>query len=457
MKRGMERALGVLVLALTLVIAGCKKADDSKEAAGAKPAAGGKGGRGGKAAGGGGLSFPVDVITTEIKKVEYVITSPGTLDAFERVQVTARVAGPVDKVGFTEGQTVKKGDLLAVIDAARYRVAVNSAQAAVSKADASVKDVDAQITRREGASEKNPGLIPGEELATYRTKGLTAKADMAVATEALRSAQLNLRDASIRAPMDGVIQTRTVETGQYVQAGYIMATLLRNDPMLLRFQVLPQEAPMIAPGAMAEFKLRESQRTFSAKITLVSGAADEGTRLVNVTGEVVDKTHKFWLRPGSFCDVTMELGSSRDAVVIPILATRPSDHGTVVFTIDGDVAHERVVQVGLHTSDGWIEIKNGLKAGEKLVLRGAEPLSEGSKVKVSEVAPPPGPALPGSAAAAAAASGNAAAAADASASGQGRAPPAPSGPAAPGAPSGAPGDAATRRGGRGGAGKEKAP
>jgi RND family efflux transporter MFP subunit len=441
----MERALGVLVLALTLVMAGCKKSEG--DAASGKPPAGGKGG-GGRAKGGVGLSFPVDTINTEVKKVEYVITAPGTLDAFERVQVTARVAGAVDKVGFTEGQQVKKGDLLAVIDAARYRVAVNSAQAAVAKAEASAKDVEAQITRREGASEKNPGLIPGEELATYRTKGLTAKADTAVAVEALRSAQLNLRDASIRAPMDGIIQTRTVETGQFVQAGYVMATLLRNDPMLLRFQVLPQEAPLIKPGTMAQFKLRESQRTFSAKITLVSGSADESTRLVNVTGEVVDNTHKFWLRPGSFCDVTLEMGSSRDAVVIPILATRPSDHGTLAYVVEGDTAHERVLQIGMHTSDGWIEVKTGLKAGEKLVLRGAEPLSEGSKVKVTEVAPPPGPALPGSAAAAAAASGSAAAAADASG-----APPAPP----PGTPLAPAADAATRRARPAGSARGQAP
>jgi membrane fusion protein, multidrug efflux system len=452
--RGRAAAVFCVMLAAAIAAgasaAGCKKGQGAGGRAGAASGAGAKGppggGRGGRGKGapGGGLAFPVDVITTQTKKVEYVVASPGTIEAFERVQVTARVAGAVDKVAFTEGQEVKKGDLLVVIDSARYQVVASSARAAVEKAEAAEKDVEAQIARREGASEKNPGLITGEELSSFKTKGLTAKADTAVARQALRSAQLNVRDANIRAPISGVIQTRTVETGQYVSAGYVMATLLRNDPMLLRFQVAPQEAPRIKPGVIAHFKLRESQRTFSAKITLIAGAADEASRMVNVTGEVIDEGHKFWLRPGSFCDVTLEIGAAREVVVIPITATRPSDHGTLAYVIEGDKAHERVLQIGMHTRDGWIEVKAGLSAGEKLVLRGAEPLSEGSKVRLTEVEPPPGPALPGSAAAEAAASaaaaGSSAAAAPPAPSGAGsgrlrRGPPGgPRAPADPGAP-----------------------
>src|SRR5262249_2697297 len=153
----------------------------------------------------------------EAKSVAYLVTAPGTIEAFERVQVTARVAGAVDRVAFSEGQEVKKGDTLVVIDSERYRVAVNSAKAALDKADASVKDAEAQVSRREGAISKNPGLIPGEELESFRTKSLTAKADREVVAQALRTAELNLRDSSVRAPMEGVIQTRTIETGQYVQ------------------------------------------------------------------------------------------------------------------------------------------------------------------------------------------------------------------------------------------------
>jgi membrane fusion protein, multidrug efflux system len=375
----LNRALMILALCLPLV-ASCK-AKTTTEA----PAGGGKGGRGGK--GGAGLAFAVEVLKVESKKVDYVVTSPGTIDAFERVQVTARVAGVVDRVAFSEGQQVKKGDTLVVIDSQRFRLLVASAQAAVDKADAALKDNEAMVTRREGASDKNPGLIPGEELATYRTKTLTAKADREVAVAAMRTAQLNLSDSSIRAPMEGVIQTRTIETGQYVQAGYVMATLLRNDPMLLRFLVEPAEAPRIKAGAIASFTMRETQRSFNAKVTLVGGSADATTHMIGVTAEVADEGHKYWLRPGSFCDVTLNLGSTRESPMIPRAAARATDHGYVAYVIENEVAHEHVLTLGMSTKEGWIEVRSGLAAGDNLVVLGAEALSEGAKVKSSPAKP----------------------------------------------------------------------
>ena len=110
-----------------------------------------------------------------------------------------------------------------------------------------MRDIEAMVARREGVSLQNPGLIPGEEIETYRTKRLTAKADREVAAQAVKTAELNLRDSSVRAPIAGIIQTRTIETGQYVPAGYVMATLLRRDPLLLRFQVEPSARTYEAP------------------------------------------------------------------------------------------------------------------------------------------------------------------------------------------------------------------
>lgn len=372
----------VLALAgLTLVLVGvglsCKGSSGKTDPSAAGSGKGGRGGKGGALGG-----FAVDVMDLEAKKLDYVVTAPGSIEAFERVQVTARVAGAVDKVAFVDGQSVKRGDVLVLIDSERYRLGVNSARAQLAKSDAAQKDTEAMVARREGASEQHPGLIPGEELATYRTKSLTAKADTAVSAEAVKVAELNLRDSAVRAPIEGVIQTRTVETGQYVQAGYVMATLLRQSPLLLRFPVEPQEAPRLKVGMVATFTLRETQRTFSAKITLVSAAADPQTHLVGVTAEVDDTDHKYWLRPGSFVDVSVDVGASRESVVVPRSAVRATDHGYVGYVIEGDTARERVVGLGMSTKDGWVEVRTGLKPGEKLVIRGAEALTEGAKVKV---------------------------------------------------------------------------
>jgi membrane fusion protein, multidrug efflux system len=367
--------LFVLVPFVPLAVIACKKPDQ------ATPEGGGK--RGGRGMGGeGGVMFAVDLLQVEKKKVDYIVTAPGTIEAFERVQVTARVAGAVDRVAFREGQEVKKGDVLVSIDGERFRLAVNSANAQLMKTQAAQKDVEAQVSRREGASEKNPGLIPGEELETFRTKVLTAKADTAVAAEALKVAELNLRDSAVRAPIEGTIQTRTVETGQYVQTGYIMATLLKSDPMLLRFQVEPAEAPRLKPGMSVGFTMRETQRSFTAKVSLVSGAADVATHMVGVTAQVdPSENHTYWLRPGSFCDVTLDIGASRDAAVVPRTAARATDHGYVVYVAEDDVVKEIPVTLGMNSKDGWVEIRSGLTGGEWLVVRGAEALTTGARVR----------------------------------------------------------------------------
>ena len=378
--RRIALVLAALAIAgASLGIAACKRDTPAPDAT-----AGGKGGRGMRGADGG-LVFAVDLLEVDAKKVDYIVTAPGTIEAFERVQVTSRVAGVVDKVAFSEGQEVKKGDVLVVIDSERYRLAVNSSKAALEKAKAAQKDVEAMVSRREGAMEQHPGLIPGEELETYRTRTLTAKADTAVAAENLKIAELNLRDSFVRAPMDGIIQTRTVETGQYVNAGLVMATLLRQDPMLLRFQVEPQEAPRLKPGMKATFTLRETQRTFEAKLTLIAAAADPTTHMVAITGEVITGEHKYWLRPGSFCDVSVDVGATRDSPLIPRFATRATDHGYVVYVVENDVAQERVITLGMSTKDGWVEVRTGLKDGEHIVVRGAEALTPGARVRSTKV------------------------------------------------------------------------
>ena len=188
------------------------------------------------------MQFPVETIRVQNRAVTYSLNAVGSVEAFEKVQVTARVAGVVERVQFTEGSRSASGQILVEIEPQRYALAVESAQASFAKATAAKSDADAGLKRRESVDVQNPGLIPGEEIEAWRTKVLVAAAEVAQAGAALNQAKLNLHDAYVRAPLAGLVQTRTVQTGQYVQPGTILATLVRRDPLLLRFQVTESDA-----------------------------------------------------------------------------------------------------------------------------------------------------------------------------------------------------------------------
>ena len=332
------------------------------------------------------LQFPVEVAPVEARRVEYRIDAVGSVEAFEVVQVTARVAGAVEQVRFTEGQRVAKEQVLVEIEPDRFRLAVEAARATLAKAQAAQAEAEASLKRREGAVTENPGLIPGEELETWRTRVNTAQAEVAQARSALQLAELNLHDALARAPVAGAIQTRTVQTGQYVQPGAILATLVRRDPLLLRFQVPEQDAVSLRPGIGVTFAVRDSQRRYSARITHVAESADLSSRMVAVTAQI-DDVEREQLRAGAFAQVAVTVGEAVQAAVVPQIAVRPSERGFLAFVVADGVAKERIVTLGMRTAQGQVEIRSGLQPGESLVVRGAEALYDGATVKVSEAAP----------------------------------------------------------------------
>jgi multidrug efflux system membrane fusion protein len=370
-----SRVMLMVALSLSVLVAvSCSKGD----AQGKQGGPGGGGGGRGKAA-----EFPVEVQPVESRKVEYSITGVGSLDAFERVAVTARVAGAVERVNLREGQLVSKGQPLVEIEPERYRLAVQAAEATMNKQLAAKAEAEAGYARRQAASAKNPGLIRGEEIETWRTRVQTAGAEVAQAQAALAQAKLNLRDAFVRAPVAGIIQTRTVETGQYVPVGTVLGTLVRRDPLLLRFQVPEQEAIHLHPGLVARFQIADAVATYEARITHVAAAASQASRMVDVTANVVNPGRPE-LRPGAFARVTVPIGAERDAPVIPQTAIRPSEKGFLAYVVTGGAAQQRILTLGMRTADGQVEVREGLKAGETLVVRGAEALRDGAKVKVTK-------------------------------------------------------------------------
>lgn len=368
--RGNAAAVFIAAALVTIALTGCSN-DDAKGAPGTAK-------RGGRSA-----EFPVEAQAVASRAVEYTIDAVGSLDAFERVAVTARVAGAVERVLFREGQVVTKGQTLVEIEPERYRLAVDAAEATLAKQLAAKAEAEAGYARRQAVSVKNPGLIRGEEIETWRTRVQTAAAEVTQAQATVAQARLNLRDALVRAPVSGIIQTRTVETGQYVPVGTVMASLIQRDPLLLRFKVPEGEAGPLKPGLVARFRVAEGSGLHEARITHVAAAASQASRMVDVTANVLNP-NQAELRPGAFAQVTVPIGAEREAPVIPQTAIRPSEQGFLAYVVANGVAEQRVLTLGMRTADGQVEVLNGLQSGEQLVIRGAEALRDGAKVKVTK-------------------------------------------------------------------------
>ncbi|HEY3449801.1 MAG TPA: efflux RND transporter periplasmic adaptor subunit [Myxococcales bacterium] len=329
------------------------------------------------------VTFPVEVAPVEARRVEYTVFAVGSVEAFEQVQVTARVTGVVDRVRFTEGETVAKGAVLAEIDPDRYRIAVDAARAALDKAEAAEPDLKAALSRRQALVARTPGALAEEDLQSYQTRAKVAQAECAQARAALALAEVNLRDAYVRAPVAGTLQTRTVQTGQYVELGTVLGTLLRRDPLLLRFEVPEQDAPRLKVGMTALLRVAGSAADRKATLAHVAGAASATSRMVAVVAKVDEvATDPSPLRPGSFAEVRVRTGEASEAPAVPQTAIRPSERGFLAFVVEGETARERVLTLGMRTEDGRVEVKAGLTPGERLVVRGAEALKEGSKVRL---------------------------------------------------------------------------
>ncbi len=299
----------------------------------------------------------MEVTTVVTRDVAFTVSAVGSIQAFEIVQVTARVPGVVQRVMFREGEPFKAGQPLVEIEPERYGLAVQSAQAQLEKSRAEQTEAEAGLTRRQELNRKNPDLVKQEDIDSWQTRVSTARAAVAQADAALRTAQLNLEDAHAAAPIAGIIQTREVQTGQYVQPGAVIATLVRRDPLLLKFTVPEEDAMRLRKGMDAVFRVRGGERDYTARISAVAEAAEAVTRMVAITAEVTDPDREV-LRPGSFAEVTVNLGERNTLPVIPQTAIRPSDHGFLGFVVKDSTALERVLKLGSRSADGFVEVQS---------------------------------------------------------------------------------------------------
>ena len=345
----------------------------------------------GKAPGQPGASRPalaVRIAPVTVQDVTYEVKALGSLEAQELVQVTAEVEGAVTEIRFNEGDRVTPQTVLFRIDPERYRLEAERAEASLKQAQAERGRAEADLERREALFTSQ--LVAVEEV--NRSRGETSR--LRAAAEASRAqrdwALQNLKRSDVRPPLAGVINTRTVETGQYVKLGNALATLVDVSRLRLRFKVSETESLRARAGSEVYFRVAAlGQKSFPARIYHVGEIADLTTRQVEVAAWVRNPGE---LKPGFFAEVTLAVESKKGALTVPEGAVQASERGFIAYAVEDGKARVRPIEIGLRTGTGVVEILSGLKPGERVVIEGSDRLGEG--VAVAEASAPAGAPTP---------------------------------------------------------------
>ena len=320
----------------------------------------------------------VRVAPVAVRDVVYQIKSLGQIEAQDMVQVTAQVEGVTTDVRFREGDRVGPGTVLLRIDPDRYRLEAERAQATLEQSQAEQDRAGADLRRREALAQSD--LLSAEELNRSRSDSTRLTASVQMAQAALGIAQQNLQRAEVRPQVSGVINTRTVDTGQFVRTGTVLATIVDASRLRLRFKVSEAESLRASVGGEVTFRVAPlGPRDFMARIYHVGRIADTTTRQVEVLGWVDNPGQ---LKPGFFAEVTLAGEERKRALVVPESAIQASEQGFVTYVVEEGQARLRPIQLGLRSGTGVVEILSGLQPGATVVTEGSDRLSDGLPLEV---------------------------------------------------------------------------
>jgi RND family efflux transporter MFP subunit len=345
---------------------------------------------------------PPKVTTAKPVVREFVETDTytGRFDAVDFVEVRARVTGYLEKVMFQDGATVKKGDILFIIDRRPYKAALDQAQAALASAKASLNFSQTDLERAQTLSRS--GNISEQVTDQRRQASQTAQANVDSADAQLRQAQLNYDFTEVKAPITGRISRRLVTEGNIVITDQTMlTTIVSLDPIYFSFTVdersfLKYQGTLnIGMGATQKANAvpimialtNETKPTRKGLLDFVDNRVDQatGTVLLRATVENPDG----FIKPGLFGIISLPATKPAKGVLLPDEAISANQDKRIVYVVaeDGSVA-TREVQLGPKV-DGYRVIRAGLNGDESVVVNGLSRVRPGAKVAAEATTLPP--------------------------------------------------------------------
>ena len=315
-------------------------------------------------------ALPVKAVPAKLARAVLEAGAIGNLRADEAVVIRPEIAGRIERIGFEEGQSVKKGALLARLDAAETRAVLTSSRTQAA--------LDKQRLERT-ADLRKKGFISQQALDE-------AQSGYARSLAKQREDEAKLAKSEIRAPFDGVAGLRQVSEGAYVAAGTDIARLEKIDQLKLDFRVPETFLAQLKVGLGVNAAVDAfPQASFPGKVYAIEPAVDEQTRTILARARVANPDLK--LRPGMFARVNLTLGVRENAVWIPEEAIVPRGQDSFVFRIVDGKAELVQVQTGTRKV-GEVEIMKGVAAGDLIVTEGTQRLAPGMQVSIIPSAKP---------------------------------------------------------------------
>lgn len=335
----------------------------------------------------------VEMALAERRDVPVNMSTIGTVQAYNTVLVRPRVDGRITRIGFTEGDEVEQGQVLAEIDPrplqaeARHANAVHAGNVVrLDKARRDLERVEAMVKQQ---------LVAAEAVDAARAEVAALEEDVAAAAAERDRMQVQLAETQVRAPLSGRTGMRLVDAGNVILADDErgLVTIAQIHPINVVFS-LPSELldsiranQHVAPLQVSALSRDGATVLAQGKLTLIDNQVDTATATVKLKAAFANTEDALW--PGQFVNVRLLVQTRAAQLVVPMAAVQEGPHGRYVFLVDdGYIVHMQAVTVS-SCSDGWCIVGSGLEPGAKVVVDGQHKVEEGVLVAAPPAAKAP--------------------------------------------------------------------
>jgi multidrug efflux system membrane fusion protein len=332
---------------------------------------------------------PVPVVAEKVRVGDFpiVMTGIGTVVAYNVVDVHAQVTGMIVKIGFVEGRTVHKGDLIAQLYPRPFQAALQQAEATLQRDQANLTNAQTNLGRYTPLLKE--GFATDQQVTDQEATIAELTASIASDKAAIFNAQTQLSYTTITSPIDGVTGIRLQDIGNLIQPGTTtpIVTITQIQPISVQFTLPQKDVPTVqaemAKGTLKAIAYDQDDRSKLGEGTLllVNNNINQSSGTAILKATFPNENRSLW--PGAFVNVRLVVDTRHDGVSVPLSALIQGQHGSTVYVVGADgTVRGRAVAVA-ETLDGSALIDRGLQAGETVVTAGQYRLGDG--VKVAEV------------------------------------------------------------------------